>query len=548
MALDLGTSSSNIGDMTPAVLQGKDNVGAQYLQAMQPAKAEERRLAAESGKFEGQQAQFKAQNEAELAQATALASQKEAQQIKDSPVRAQLQEVDKELMTKEFIPTKENAKDLATLFSLINVIGFAIGAGGKGHAQAAMSAMNGMLEGHQKGRDDLYKKEKDAFETSMKTLKTKSELLHNRLKEDMEIYAKDREAGINNARAHIAEAGATFIGQNLEKYGLPTAFKLAGENVADVGKAFELVQKDKDEVAKRKMEYARLNEQATDFYTASDGKVYSINKLVDLKKQLPEGVSIVSKVGTPGRTGVGGVGAVQFRYNAAETLAANSLGMELENLTQSPLLASPPVFQSAISNPGHGINKDVVSAATSGLTDAENRAFQQVKAGVTRAETTLYAGGRPGGATQQAYEEMDKQAPQAGDSRINFYLWLGLVKQTVTLAEKDLRAAGGSPEQMAQVAAVKEKVEKIIPYSVQDVNRILVGVGGKTLVDDKVTKLLQTSKNVNQFETDVQKYGGLAQFKDEAAALKALKDGKIERGQNIIVGGKPASFPLAEGQ
>jgi hypothetical protein len=270
--------------------------------------------------------------------------------------------------------------------------------------------------------------------------------------------------------------------------------------------------------------------------------------MVDLKKQLPEGVTIASKVGTPGRTGVGGVGAVQFRYNAAETLAANSLGMELENLTTSPLLASPPVFQTAISNPSQGINKDVISAATSGLTDAENRAFQQVKAGVTRAETTLYNGGRPGGATKQAYEEMDKQAPQAGDSRINFYLWLGLVKQTVTLAEKDLKAAGGSPEQMAQVAEVKQKVENIIPYSVADVNRILVGVGGKTLIDEKVNKLLQTSKNVNQFENDVQKYGGLAQFKDEASALKALKDGKIERGQNIIVAGKPASFPLAEGQ
>jgi len=49
----------------------------------------------------------------------------------------------------EFIPTKDTAQDIAGLFSLIGVIGMVVG---KGNAMQAMGAMNGMLEGHRKGR------------------------------------------------------------------------------------------------------------------------------------------------------------------------------------------------------------------------------------------------------------------------------------------------------------------------------------------------------------------------------------------------------------
>ena len=93
--------------------------------------------------------------------------------MREDPARAQYESLVQEKAGAEFIPSKENAQDLAALFSLMNVIGFAIGAGGKQNAQAAMSAMNGMLEGHQKGRADLYKQQKDIFETNQKLLDKK---------------------------------------------------------------------------------------------------------------------------------------------------------------------------------------------------------------------------------------------------------------------------------------------------------------------------------------------------------------------------------------
>ena len=43
----------------------------------------------------------------------------------------------------------------------------ALGGGAKQNAYAAMAAMNGMLDGYQKGRADLYKRERDMFDKNL---------------------------------------------------------------------------------------------------------------------------------------------------------------------------------------------------------------------------------------------------------------------------------------------------------------------------------------------------------------------------------------------
>ena len=77
--------------------------------------------------------------------------------------------------SKPFIPTEKTAGDLGLIFTLTNIIGFGIGRGAKGSAQAALSAQNGMLEGYQKGDMDAYKKQKDIFEENQKALSMKQQ-------------------------------------------------------------------------------------------------------------------------------------------------------------------------------------------------------------------------------------------------------------------------------------------------------------------------------------------------------------------------------------
>ena len=87
-----------------------------------------------------------------------------AQYVKDveaMPERAALKADREALKGMEFVPTRDTVQDVAGLFSLIGVIGMVVG---KGNAMQAMNAMNGMLEGHQKGRKDLFKQEQAVFE------------------------------------------------------------------------------------------------------------------------------------------------------------------------------------------------------------------------------------------------------------------------------------------------------------------------------------------------------------------------------------------------
>lgn len=204
----------------------------------------------EESEFAVTQKEDVSRREAERGKKKAEASRAEVQEIKTSPEFTGLRKLEEETMGKAFIPTQDTAQDIASLYSLVNVIGMAIGSGGKQNAMQAMHAMNGMLEGYQKGRGDLYKREKDIFDTSMKTLKTKTDILQRRLKEIADLASKNAAAADQEADVLFAEQGADFLKKYKEKFGLPAAVKFMEDVVKAEGKATELTLKEQETVRK----------------------------------------------------------------------------------------------------------------------------------------------------------------------------------------------------------------------------------------------------------------------------------------------------------
>lgn len=204
----------------------------------------------EEAEFAVTQKEDVSRREAERGRKKAEASRAEVQEIQTSPEFTGLRKLEEETMGKEFIPTKDTAQDIASLYSLVNVIGMAIGSGGKQNAMQAMHAMNGMLEGYQKGRGDLYKREKDIFDTSMKTLKTKTDILQRRLKEIADLASKNAAAADQEADVLFAEQGADFLKKYKEKFGLPAAVKFMEDVVKAEGKATELTLKEQETARK----------------------------------------------------------------------------------------------------------------------------------------------------------------------------------------------------------------------------------------------------------------------------------------------------------
>lgn len=115
-----------------------------------------------------------------------------ATEARELPQRKALTAARTEVGNFAFVPTKETTQDLAGIFSLMSVVGMIVG---KGNAQLAMSSMNGMLEGYQKGRADLYKKELIQFDKNFKVLQNKVMTLEKELAEAMELKKLDREKG-----------------------------------------------------------------------------------------------------------------------------------------------------------------------------------------------------------------------------------------------------------------------------------------------------------------------------------------------------------------
>lgn len=177
---------------------------------------------AQLAEFEGMQQAQKAKTAAETAQGEFELAQQRAKDIEAPELRAERTRL-RESIPKAFVPTQDNATDMATLFSLIGVIGFAVGAGGKGNAMAAMSAMNGMATGYQQGRMDLYAREKDKFETNVKALKTRIDAINDELEDVMQTAAVSYDKGLAKLKMVATKNDADFIVRYADKYGLPKA-------------------------------------------------------------------------------------------------------------------------------------------------------------------------------------------------------------------------------------------------------------------------------------------------------------------------------------
>ena len=173
--------------------------------------------------------------------------EQQAAELRQLPEREKLRTAREELAGAAFVPTKETAQDIATIFSLTSIIGMAIGGGAKQNAYAAMAAMNGMLDGYQKGRADIYKRERDMFDKNLKALQTKVQTLQQELTEAIQLKQQDFKAGETAIEVAMAKAGADLLDLKRKKNG-----DLAALNtVIDLGKDTDSLIKMTNEQAKQ---------------------------------------------------------------------------------------------------------------------------------------------------------------------------------------------------------------------------------------------------------------------------------------------------------
>lgn len=199
----------------------------------------------------------KKQFEQEATASIATQSRKQAQEIE-----AGLDLVREKFSYPEFHPTQENAQSLATLFSLLGVVGFAMGGQGKMSAMSSLNAMTGMMKGWQQGRKDLFEREKVEFDKSMARTKAVLDDAYKDADRAYKTLAYNREEAQALAAQSAAKLGGQVGKQILEKQGIERYIAYLDGIKKDLQQAEKLSSQEriaeKKEGAARQLQEARF--------------------------------------------------------------------------------------------------------------------------------------------------------------------------------------------------------------------------------------------------------------------------------------------------
>jgi hypothetical protein len=140
-------------------------------------------------------------------------------------IEDKLQDARNQWAYQDFHPTKENTQSIATLFSLLGLVGVAMGGQGKMGAMNALNSMTGMMQGWQKGRQDLWNQEKAEFDKNMAKTKAALDAAYKDAEHAYKTLAYDKEEAQQLAAQSAAKLGGQVGKQILEKQGIEKYFK-----------------------------------------------------------------------------------------------------------------------------------------------------------------------------------------------------------------------------------------------------------------------------------------------------------------------------------
>jgi hypothetical protein len=324
-----------------------------------------------------------------------------------------------------FIPTKDSAQDLAGLFSLVNVVGMIAG---KGDAQRALGAMNGMLEGYQKGRGDLYKKESAEFDKNFKSMLKKHEEFRKEMEDAIKLATTDKEAGMQAAELAAVKAGSDIVKAQLRKGDLVGAYKLVDETQKGVGEAVKAESQIREKAADRKLAATKASAKGQQTSALLAGRAENIRE------------------------------------------AFVQAAKDLENVTRFPPGTVLGTFAGMTGLEGRGLTESIANTFARTITDTESRMLQQLVSGLEANLATALGGGYAASASKYRIDMYKAQVPKTGDDGYVAANFLARLKQELNILSDNFASKpGASPEMSQAVYEANNRINKAVPFTVEDV-------------------------------------------------------------------------------
>ena len=429
----------------------------------------------------GQQAQKETAAEGKMA-----VEQRTAEQVRGAQQKFQ------ERMQAEplpaFVPSQDNFRDIAGLFSLIGVVGMIAG---KSSGLGAMNAMNGMLEGYRSGRNDLYRRERDVFDKNFKTMLQKHSEFRKEMDDAVKLAQTDRQASLQAAELAAVKAGSEIVKAQIRRGDLLGAYETVKEGEAAAMKALDIVNANlnaEQAARERAAQAARAEAQRNIQIVQTPAGPRTIN-VAEVPRATPEELAGATPFRGAGQQTKQGQNALIFASRVYGNI--ENAAQDLSNIMALPAVSQSPVFAGIIgSDPARALSSLSALAART-ITTPEQKAFEQITNSLDAALARLEAQGLASGATKSSIQSFNSLKPRAGDKAINMALYIARVKQEIeTGIRVHDKMPGTTPEQRVATQKILNDLDKVVPYDVQDVLTTLTR--SRQTIDNKMQGLLAT--------------------------------------------------------
>jgi len=381
-----------------------------------------------------------------------------------------------------FVPSQTTAPLLGVVFATIGATGLLLGGLSKGNAKAALSAMNGMAEGFSRGKEDLYKQERQTFDTNVKAMTQRMSILKSKLDVAREKMKYDADAADLEANAAFAEAGADFLKANKDKFGLQDSITKLETQIKQNDTWARLMETKKS---------AAIKELEAQRFKAHESEL-NRNQQFTIQQILETGREERAEADRALRT-------VIAQGQLASQQANRELNLEIANLkaqgsskaTQQFLIAQRAItalrgaastMETVMKLPQdarvgflpflstkEGMYNFVKNAGGRSMSSAEEKAVETLYAGMARYLATIEASGTATGLAGLS-EQLKAVYPKSGDSVYDVALKIADTRRIATEAVSAMVESGLLPGQQAKAAQEQiERFERIIPFTTNDV-------------------------------------------------------------------------------
>lgn len=365
----------------------------------------------------------------------------------------------------QFHPTQENTQSMATLFSLVGLVGVAMGGTGKMSAMNSLKSMTGMLQGWQQGRKDLFEREKVEFDKNMARTKAILDDAYRDADRAYKTLAYNREEAQALAAQSAAKLGGQVGKQILEKQGIERYFNYLDGIKKDLKEAEKLASQEKiqakrDEAAEKRQLalFAQQDKLQAQREAAAERRhrqdMEHRERLAAIKASQPRGQASAANT--------------RYAFNMAE--AFSQAAQDLVNIANMPRDTVMGNFAELAGKSGDSLKQGLTAALGRKITSQDERMFAQLVAGLDQNMARTLGGGYANSGARHAIEAYKQQLPRAGDSAATSALFLARFKQELGIFADVFSAHPGASEGMSgKVNKYMDSINKSIPFTVNDV-------------------------------------------------------------------------------